>query len=80
MEGEKKTIDLPAIKKMALKSILWLAQFSLCMEKNISVASCMEGGKVFLEGKKTTTKRLPYLPSIEAGTLVGATADITAAT
>ena len=44
--------------------------------KHISVASYMVGENAFLEEKK----RLPYLPSIEAGTLVGATADITAAT
>ena len=50
-------------------------------KKNIMARSILSlygerNKKAFFEGKK----RLPYLPSIEAGTLVGATADITAAT
>ena len=80
MKGGKKQAFVCTCPKNGLKKIYYGPGSILSLygerNKNISVASCIKGKKAFLEEKK----RLPYLPSIEAGTLVGATADITAAT
>ena len=86
MEKKKKKKNNASNKKWPKKGI-WLAQFSLCMEleKDISVAVWIWRGKnkhLYVLAQKNASptfrakekKCLPYLPSIEAGTLVRATA------